>query len=94
MDVLRMEVESMAKAHQHIANQMKTELEEPLTAYSGAWRERRRIVQGQCEKILKLKMQQTQQVNKVACLGGIEFEMRHVADYQSDRPEIAMSKIV
>lgn len=64
MDVIRLEVESMAKAHQNIANQMKTELEEPLAAFSGAMRERRRIIQGGCEKILKLKMQQTQQVNK------------------------------
>lgn len=65
MDVLKSEVESMAKAHQSIASQMKTELEEPLTAFSGMIRERRKIVQGGCEKILKLKMQQTQQVNKV-----------------------------
>lgn len=65
MDVLRLEVESMAKAHQNIANQMKTELDEPLTAFSGAMRERRKIIQGGCEKLLKLKMQQTQQVNKV-----------------------------
>lgn len=55
----------MAKAHQNIAGQMKTELEEPLTAFTGAMRERRKIVQGGCEKLLKLKMQQTQQVNKV-----------------------------
>lgn len=67
MDVLKSEVESMARAHQSIASQMKTELEEPLTAFSGMIRERRKIVQGGCEKILKLKMQQTQQVNKVIC---------------------------
>lgn len=65
MDVLKSEVESMARAHQSIASQMKTELEEPLTAFSGMIRERRKIVQGGCEKVLKLKMQQTQQVNKV-----------------------------
>jgi hypothetical protein len=68
MDVMRLEVESMAKAHQNIANQMKTELEEPLTAFAGAMRERRRIVQVGCEKLLKQKMQQTQQVNKVDSL--------------------------
>jgi len=55
----------MAKAHQNIASQMTTELEEPLTAFAGGMRERRRIVQGGCEKLHKLKMQQTQQVNKV-----------------------------
>jgi hypothetical protein len=65
MDILRLEVEGMGKAHQSIASQMKTELEEPLTAFSSTMRERRKIVQGGCEKILKLKMQQTQQVNKV-----------------------------
>ncbi|KAG0635468.1 hypothetical protein HOY80DRAFT_893048, partial [Tuber brumale] len=64
MDVLRAEVESMGKAHQTTADQMKTELEQPLTDYSGAWRERRRIVQGTCEKILQLKSKQTNQVNK------------------------------
>jgi len=68
LDVLRLEVESMAKAHQNIANQMKTELDEPLTAFSGAMRERRKIVQGGTEKLLKLKMQQTQTVNKVISL--------------------------
>lgn len=65
LDTMRLEVESMAKAHQVIAGQMKTELEEPLTAFAGAMRERRKIIQGGCEKLLKLKMQQTQSVNKV-----------------------------
>lgn len=55
----------MAKAHQSIAGQMRTELDEPLGAHSGAMRERRKIVQGGCEKLLQLKMKQTQQVNKV-----------------------------
>lgn len=55
----------MAKAHQNIANQMKTELDEPLSAFSGSIRERRKIIQGGCEKLLKLKNQQTQTVNKV-----------------------------
>ncbi|KAI5788468.1 hypothetical protein EDC01DRAFT_660224 [Geopyxis carbonaria] len=64
LDVLRLEVESMAKAHQNIAGQFKTECEEQLTAFSGAMRERRKIVQGGIEKLLKLKMQQTQTVNK------------------------------
>jgi hypothetical protein len=59
----------MGKAHQNIAGQMKTELEEPLAAFSGAMKERRKIVQGGIEKLLKTKTQQTQQVNKVGfCL--------------------------
>jgi len=64
LDVLRGEVESMAKAHQNIASQMKTELEEPLAAFAGGLKERRKIVQGGIEKLLKIKMQQTSTVNK------------------------------
>jgi Fes/CIP4, and EFC/F-BAR homology domain len=65
LDVLRGEVEQMGKSHQGIAGQMKTELEEPLAAFAGAMKERRKIVQGGIEKLLKTKIQQTQQVNKV-----------------------------
>lgn len=67
MDVMRGEVESMGKSHQNVAQQMKTELEEPLAAFAGAMKERRKIVQGGIEKLLKTKIQQTQVVNKV-CL--------------------------
>jgi hypothetical protein len=66
MDVLRGEVEQMGKSHQNIAGQMKTELEEPLAAFAGAMKERRKIVQGGIEKLLKVKVQQTQLVNKVS----------------------------
>lgn len=55
----------MAKQHQSIAAQMKTELEEPLAAFAGGMKERRKIVQGTVEKLLKTKIQQTQHVNKV-----------------------------
>jgi transcriptional regulator of heat shock response len=65
LDVLRGEVETMARQHQTIAAQMKTELEEPLAAFAGAMKERRKIVQYGIEKLLKTKIQQTQQVNKV-----------------------------
>ncbi|OBT59559.1 hypothetical protein VE04_00114 [Pseudogymnoascus sp. 24MN13] len=64
MDVMRGEVESMGKSHQNVAQQMKTELEEPLAAFAGAMKERRKIVQGGIEKLLKTKIQQTQVVNK------------------------------
>ncbi|TVY75659.1 Septation protein imp2 [Lachnellula suecica] len=64
LDVLRGEVEQMGKSHQSIAGQMKTELEEPLAAFAGAMKERRKIVQGGIEKLLKVKVQQTHQVNK------------------------------
>lgn len=63
-DVIRAEVESMAKAHQNVAQQMHTELEEPLQAFAGGMKERRKIVQNGIEKLLKLKMQQTATVNK------------------------------
>lgn len=56
----------MAKQHQNNAAQMRTELEEPLAAFAGGMKERRKIVQNGIEKILKVKQQQTQQVNKVS----------------------------
>lgn len=55
----------MGKAHQTIAQQMKAELEEPLVAFSATMKERRKIVQMGIEKLLKAKIQQTNQVNKV-----------------------------
>jgi len=65
LDVMRGEVESMGKSHQAIAHQMKSELEEPLAAFSGGMKERRKIVQNGIEKLFKVKQQQTQVVNKV-----------------------------
>lgn len=65
LDTVRGEVEQMAKQHQSIAAQMKSELEEPLAAFAGGMKERRKIVQSTVEKLLKTKIQQTQQVNKV-----------------------------
>lgn len=44
---------------------MKRELEEPLAAFAGGMKERRKIVQNGIERILKTKMQQTATVNKV-----------------------------
>lgn len=55
----------MGKSHAGIAAQMKTELEEPLTAFAGGMKERRKIVQTGVEKLLKAKIQQTQAVTKV-----------------------------
>jgi len=69
LDVVRGEVECMAKQHQVIAAQMKTELEEPLAAFAGGMKERRKIVQNGVEKLLKVKIQQTQLVSKVRVLG-------------------------
>jgi hypothetical protein len=69
----------MGKSHQNIAGQMKTELEEPLAAFAGAMKERRKIVQGGIEKLLKVKVAQTQQVNKVSCLSTISEATAHHA---------------
>lgn len=64
-DVMRGEVEAMGKSHQAIAGQMKSELEEPLAAFAGGMKERRKIVQAGIEKLFKVKQQQTNAVNKV-----------------------------
>ncbi|KAJ9610524.1 formin-binding protein [Cladophialophora chaetospira] len=64
LDVARGETESMGKQHALIAQQMKSELEEPLTAFAGAIKERRKIVQNGIERLHKMKQAQTAQVNK------------------------------
>jgi hypothetical protein len=65
LDIVRGETEAIAKSHSAIAAQMKRELEEPLAAFAGGMKERRKIVQNGIERILKTKMQQTATVNKV-----------------------------
>lgn len=47
---------------------MKTELEEPLTAFASGLKERRKIIQNTIERLHKTKVQQTQAVNKVGTL--------------------------
>lgn len=64
LDVARGEVEATGKAHAQIAAQMKSELEEPLAAFAGGMKERRKIVQNGIEKLHKIKQQQTAHVNK------------------------------
>ncbi|KAI0178597.1 hypothetical protein GGR52DRAFT_532762 [Hypoxylon sp. FL1284] len=64
LDTVRGEVESMGKQHANIAAQMKSELEEPLAAFAGGMKERRKIIQNTVEKLLKVKIQQTNMVNK------------------------------
>ncbi|OJJ51486.1 hypothetical protein ASPZODRAFT_87894 [Penicilliopsis zonata CBS 506.65] len=63
-DSVRTETEAIAKAHSAIASQIKIELEEPLAAFAGGIKERRKIVQNGIERLLKTKIQQTQAVNK------------------------------
>lgn len=64
LDVIRGEIEAMGKAHQNNAQKIKSELEEPLAAFAGAMKERRKIVQGGIEKLHKVKTQQTMALNK------------------------------
>jgi hypothetical protein len=66
LDIVRGETEAIAKAHAAIASQMKSELEEPLAAFSGGMKERRKIVQNGIERLLKTKNQQIHTVNKVS----------------------------
>lgn len=64
LDVVKAEMEAVGKAHQNVAQQMKSELDEQLAAFAGAMKERRKIVQGGIEKLLKVKTQQTIALNK------------------------------
>ncbi|OQE28510.1 hypothetical protein PENSTE_c003G06345 [Penicillium steckii] len=64
LDVVRGETEAIAKAHSAIAGQMKSELEEPLSAFASGLKERRKIIQNTIERLHKTKVQQTQSVNK------------------------------
>ncbi|KAJ9664002.1 formin-binding protein [Neophaeococcomyces mojaviensis] len=64
LDVARGETETMGKQHALIAQQIKSECEEPLAAFAGGIKERRKIVQNGIERLLKTKQQQTAVVNK------------------------------
>ena len=64
LDTARGEVESMGKQHATIAGQMKSELEEPLKAFAGGMKERKKIVQTGVERLFKTKQAQTLHVNK------------------------------
>lgn len=79
LDTVRGEVECMAKQHQNNAAQMRSELEEPLAAFAGGMKERRKIVQNTIEKLLKVKQQQTALVNKVSGLTNLPPCWRHIS---------------
>ena len=64
LDVARGETEEMAKQHGLISQQMRSECEEPLAAFAGGIKERRKIVQTGVERLLKTKQGQTAHVNK------------------------------
>ena len=77
LDVVRGETDSIGKAHAAIASQMKGELEEPMTAFFGGLKERRKIIQNGIDRLFKVKAQQTQAVNKV-CFSLAELPRRMV----------------
>lgn len=64
LDVVKVETEGMGKQHGMIAQQMKVELEDPLATFAGGIKERRKMIQGGIEKLLKTKNSQTMAVNK------------------------------
>ena len=64
LDVARGETEEMGKQHGLISQQMRSECEEPLTAFAGGIKERRKIVQTGVERLLKTKQGQSAHVNK------------------------------
>lgn len=64
LDVTRGETEAMAKQHALIAQQMKSECEEPLAAFAAGIKERRKIVQNGIERLHKTKLAQTATVTK------------------------------
>jgi hypothetical protein len=86
LDVVRQEVEAMGKAHQNIAGQMRSELDEPLAAFAGGMKERRKIVQSGIEKLLKVKMQQTAMVNKVRSTRNNGLVLRLLMAFLDSRP--------
>ncbi|OAG40443.1 hypothetical protein AYO21_05343 [Fonsecaea monophora] len=79
LDVARGETESMGKQHALIAQQMRSELEEPLAAFTGGIKERRKIVQNGIERLLKTKQAQTAHVNK--CRDRYEQDCLRVKGY-------------
>lgn len=70
---------------------MKSELEEPLAAFGGGMKERRKIVQTGIEKLFKIKQQQTQTVNKVP---SHEPVRRNLFQLINSRPETDMNRTV
>ena len=64
LDTARGETEAMGKQHALISQQMRSECEEPLGAFAGGMKERRKIVQTGVERLHKTKQAQTAQVHK------------------------------
>lgn len=62
LDTIRTTTENLAKSHQTSAQQFRAELEEPLNAFAGNIRSRRKTVQVMMEKLTKGKVNQENQV--------------------------------
>lgn len=64
LDTIRQDTESMGKSHATAAQQLKSQLEEPLLAFNTSMRERRKTTQQTVEKLLKAKIMQNNNVEK------------------------------
>lgn len=64
LDTIRSNTEILAKSHANAAHQFRTELEEPLSSFSGNLRARRKTVQALTEKLTKAKLYQRHAVDR------------------------------
>lgn len=64
LDKIRSNTENLGKTHSNAAQQFKAELDEPLAAFSGTMRSRRKTVQSLMEKLNKAKLQQENHVER------------------------------
>lgn len=64
LETIRQDTEAMGKSHATAAQQLKSQLEEPLVAFNSTMRERRKTTQQTVEKLLKAKILQNSNVEK------------------------------
>lgn len=64
LETIRSTTENLGKSHLSAAHQFKADLEEPLSAFAGNIRSRRKTVQVMMEKLTKGKMNQQNQVER------------------------------
>ncbi|AOW06141.1 hypothetical protein B0I73DRAFT_127420 [Yarrowia lipolytica] len=64
LETIRQDTEAMGKSHATAAQQLKSQLEEPLVAFNSSMRERRKTTQQTVEKLLKAKIMQNNNVEK------------------------------
>ncbi|KAF5092871.1 hypothetical protein D0Z03_002654 [Geotrichum reessii] len=64
LDDIRLTTEALGKTHSNAANQFKVELDDPLTAFNGTLRTRRKAIHQLMEKLTKAKVSQQQAVDR------------------------------